>query len=183
MTASLFALTGEALQLQGRINAAAELLFSGDPAEVAAATGELEALISAEADNRKAVEAKADAWCWVIESIRARAAAQKEHAQRLKGLATDAEQRAEVLQDRLIGALQRVAPDETTWALPEHKITSRRVSSVEVDPELAPTDLPEEFQRVKTTYSVDKTALGAALKAGREVEGAQLVERRSWTIL
>jgi DNA repair exonuclease SbcCD ATPase subunit len=182
MTTTLFALTGEALTLQSRINNAAELLFSDDPAEVAEATAELEALINAEADNRKAVEAKADAWCWAIDHIRAQAASRAEHARRLTELAKAAEHQAEVLQDRLIGALQRVAPDETTWALPEHKITSRRSTVVELDPELLPVDLPEQFQRVKTVYSADKTALAAALKAGATIDGAQLVERRSWTI-
>lgn len=182
MTATLFALTGEALQLQGRINSAAELLFSEDPAEVAQATAELESLISAESDNRKAVEAKADAWCWVIDQLKAQAAARKQHAQRLAELAAAAEQQAEVLTDRLVGALQRVNPDETTWRLPEHTLSSRRVTSVEIDPELQPADLPEQFQRVKTTYSADKTALKAALAAGQEIDGAQLVERRSWTI-
>ena len=47
---------------------------------------------------------------------------------------------------------------------------------------MQPADLPEQFQRVKTTYSADKTALKAALAAGQEIDGAQLVERRSWTI-
>lgn len=182
MTTSLFDLTGEALRLQSQINAAAELLFSDDPADVAQATAELEALISAETDNRRAVEAKADSWCWVIDHLRAKAANRAEHARRLTELAKEADHQAEVLQDRLIGALQRVAPDETTWQLAEHKITSRRVTSVELDPELAATDLPEEFQRARTTYSADKTAIAAALKAGRTVEGAQLVERRSWKI-
>ena len=182
MTATLFDLTGDALQIQNRINQAAELLFSDDPAEVQAATAQLEALIDAEADNRKAVETKADAWCWAIDHIRAQAVARSEHARRLAELAKAAEHQAEVLQDRLIGALQRVAPDETAWKLTDHKITSRKVSSVELDPDLAAVDLPEEFQRVKTTYSADKTALAAALKAGREVEGAQLIERRSWKI-
>ena len=182
MTATLFALTGEALQLQGRINEAAELLFSDDPAEVAQATATLEALISAETDNRKAVEAKADAWCWVIDQLRAQAAARAAHAQRLKDLAAAAEQQAEVLQDRLVTALERVDPEATRWELPEHKLTSRRTTSVELDPELLPVDLPEQFQRVKTTYSADKAALAAALKQGQQIEGAALVERRSWKI-
>jgi hypothetical protein len=180
--ATLFDLTGEALQLQRQINESAELLFSDDPAEVAAATATLESLISAETDNRKAVEAKADAWCWVIDHIRAQAAARAAHAHRLKDLATAAEQQAEVLQDRLIHALQRVAPDETKWELPEHKLTSRKVTSVELDPDLQAADLPEQFQRVKTTYAADKTALAAALKTGAQIEGAALVERRSWSI-
>lgn len=182
MTASLFALTGEALQIQSRINQAAELLFSDDPAEVAEATSTLESLISAEADNRREVEAKADAWCWVIDHIRAQAATRADHARRLAELAIAAEHQAKVLQDRLIGALQRVAPDETTWKLADHKITSRKTTAVALDPELQAADLPDEFRRAKTTYSADKTALAAALKAGREVDGAHLVERRSWKI-
>jgi hypothetical protein len=42
--------------------------------------------------------------------------------------------------------------------------------------------LSEEFQRVKTTYSADKTALAAALKGGAQIEGVALIERRSWSI-
>ncbi|NBN88603.1 MAG: hypothetical protein EBV32_05910 [Proteobacteria bacterium] len=182
MTTTLFALTGEALTIQTRINTAAELLFSDDPAEVAQATAELEALINAEADNRKAVEAKADAWCWAIDHIRAQAITRAEHARRLTELAKAAEHQAEVLQDRLIGALQKVAPDETTWTLPAHKLTSRRSTAVELDPDLSPDDLPEQFRRTRTTTTADKTAIAAALKAGEIVPGAQLVEHRSWRI-
>ncbi len=182
MTVSLFDLTGEALQIQNRINQAAELLFSDDPAEVAASTAQLESLIDAETDNRKAVEAKADAWCWVIDHLRAQAAARAEHARRLSELAKAAEQQAEVLQDRLIGALQRVDPEATNWKLPDHTLTSRKTTSVELDPDVQPADLPEQFRRVKTTYSADKAAIKAALALGATVDGAVLVERRSWKI-
>ena len=182
MTATLFDLTGDALRLQARINAAAEGLFSEDPADVANATGQLESLISAEADNRRAVEAKADAWCWVIDHLRAQAVARAEHSRRLADLAKAAEHQAEVLQEQLISALQRVAPDETTWKLPDHKITSRKTTSVELDPDMQVLDLPEQYQRVKTTYTADKAAIKAALAGGEQIEGAQLVERRSWKI-
>jgi len=180
--ATLFDLTGDALRLQRQIDDAATDLFSDDPAVVAAATATLEGLISSESDNRRQVEAKADAWCWVIDHIRAQAAARAAHAQRLKDLATAAEQQAEVLQARLIQALQRVDPDSTKWELPEHKLTSRLTSSVQLDPDVQVADLPEQFQRVKTTYSADKTALAAALKAGAQIDGAALVHRRSWSI-
>jgi len=202
MTTTLFALTGEALTLQSRINTAAELLFSDDPAEVAQATAELEALINAEADNRKAVEAKADAWCWAIDHIRAQAIARAEHARRLTELAKAAEHQAEVLQDRLIGALQKVAPDETTWTLPEHKITSRKSTVVVVDCE--PENLPKQYQRIK--IEADKTGIKEAIKVAvaaakaaapddaaaakaaavatvKTVPGCSLVERRSWKIV
>jgi hypothetical protein len=177
--ATLFDLTGEALHLQRQINESAELLFSDDPDEAAAATAELEALIAFESGNRRALDAKADAWCWVIDHMRAQAAARAAHAQRLKDLAASAEQQADALQDRLIAALQKVAPDETTWELPEHKITSRKSTAVDV---VNAVDLPEQFQRVKTTITADKTALAAALKGGAQIEGASLVERRSWSI-
>ena len=179
---TLFDLTGEALHLQRQINESAELLFSDDPAEVAAATAELEALIAFESGNRRALESKADAWCWVIDVMRVQAAARSAHAQRLKDLATSAERQADALQEQLIAALQKVAPDETRWELPEHKITSRKSASVLLDPDLLPADLPEQFQRVKTTITADKTALAAALKGGTQIEGCSLVERRSWSI-
>ena len=177
---SLFELTGDALRLQRQINDAAQDLFSDDPDVVAAATATLESLISAEADNRQAVLAKADAWCWVIDQLRTQAAARVAHSKRLAELAAAAEQQAEVLQDRLVTALAKVDPDATKWELPEHKLTSRRATSVELTAEVA--DLPAEYQRVKTTYSADKTAIKAALALGAQIDGAALVERRSWSI-
>lgn len=182
MTASLYDLTGEALRFQARIDHAAEFLFSDDPAEVAQATADLEALITGEAQNRKALVEKADAWCWVIEHLQDQARAQREHSRRLAELAADAEHRAEVLRDRLTSALERIDPDATSWNLPEHKLSSRRTTSVELDPDVAPADLPDGLYRVKTTYQADKTAIKAALTAGQVVPGAQLVTRRSWSI-
>lgn len=178
--ATLFELTGEALTLQRQIDAAAELLFSDDPAEVAAAATTLEGLISAEGDNRRAVEAKADAWCWVIDQLRAQAKARAEHAQRLRDLAAAAEQQADVLQDRMIGVLSKVDPEATKWELPEHKLTSRFTSSVQLH--VKPADLDEPFRRTTVTVTADKTALAAALKAGITVPGVALVHRRSWSI-
>lgn len=180
--ATLFDLTSEALALQRQIDAAAELLLSDDPDEVAGGIADLESLINVELDNRKAIEAKADAWCWVIDHFRAQAATRAAHAQRLKDLATAADRQADVLQDKLIAALAKVAPDATKWELPEHRLTSRFTASVQIDPDVDPQDLPAGFVREKTTYSPDKTAIAAALKAGHEVPGAALVHRRNWII-
>jgi len=178
MTTTLYDLTVDALRLQQQIDEAATDLFSDDPAVVAAATATLEGLISAESDNKQAILAKADAWCWVIDSLRARHDARKARAQALAELAAADEQQADALQDRLIQALQKAIPDETSYQLPEHKITSRRTESVIVD---APAeDLPMEFARVKV--EANKAALKAALKAGEQIDGCTLVERRSWKI-
>jgi hypothetical protein len=182
MTTSLFALTSEATLLAARIDDTAERLFSEDPAEVAAATEALEALITAEAGNRAALTAKADAWCWVIDQLRAKADAQREHSQRLARMAEQAEHRAQVMQDQLVAALSRVDPAATKWELPAHKLTSRATTSVEIDPDVAPDDLPEQFRRTRTTTSADKTAIAAALKAGETVPGCALTTRRSWSI-
>lgn len=179
---TLYDLTGQALAFQRQIDAAAEGLLSDDPSDVAAATVQLEALITAEADNRRAVEAKADAWCWVIDHIRAQALTRKAHARRLAELAEEAEQQADSLRDRLVAALQKVDPHATTWKLTEHKITSRKTTSIEMDPDLQAVDLPVQYQRAKTTYTADKTALKAALQAGEVIDGVSLLERRSWSI-
>jgi len=180
MTTTLYDLTGDALRLQQQIDEAAADLFSDDPAVVAAATATLEGLISAESGNKQAILQKADAWCWVIDSLRARRDARKARAQALAELAAGDEQQADALQDRLVAALQKAIPDETSYQLPEHKITSRKVTAVDLAAEVA--DLPEQFQRVKTTYSADKTAIAAALKQGQQIDGCSLVERRSWSI-
>jgi DNA repair exonuclease SbcCD ATPase subunit len=179
---SLFDLTGQSLLLHSQINEIAELLFSENTEEAEQARCQLESLIAAESDNRKAVEAKADAWCWVIDHFRARAAAQAEHAQRLKNLAAEAEQRADLLQARLVAALSRIDPQATTWNLPEHRLTSRKSTAVELDPDLEPADLPDKYRRTSTTYSADKAAIKVALASGLKVKGATLVRRRSWTI-
>lgn len=182
MNPSLFALTSEATLLAARIDDTAERLFSDDPAEVSAATEALEQLITTEASNKQALAAKADAWCWVIDQLRAKADAQREHAKRLAAMADGAEHRAQVMQDQLVRALGHVDPNATRWELPSHKLTSRATQSVEIDPDITADDLPEQFRRTKTTTTADKTALAAALKAGATVPGAQLISRRSWSI-
>jgi DNA repair exonuclease SbcCD ATPase subunit len=182
MTKSLYSLSEEATRLEAQIREQAELLFSDDPTEADQARQQLEALLSDEADTREALQRKADAWCWVIDRARATAAERKAHAQRLAELAAADEAKADRLQDQLVSLLLRAQPDATSFELPDHKLTSRRSVAVELDPDLLPCDLPEAYQRSKTTVSADKTALKAALTAGATIPGAQLVERRSWRL-
>ena len=42
--------------------------------------------------------------------------------------------------------------------------------------------LDAEWLAVKTTSQPDKAAIKEALKAGRQISGAQLLPRRSWRI-
>jgi hypothetical protein len=180
--ASLFDLAGDAFRIEARIAEAAEGLISDDPATIEAATAELEALIAAEANNEAALLAKADAWCWAIERIRAQADARRSHSLRLKELADADERKAQSLQDKLINQLLFLAPDATSFNLPSHKLASRASQVVDLDADMEPGDFPEEYQREKTTVAVDKAAIKAALKAGTEIKGAELISRRSWSI-
>jgi hypothetical protein len=179
-TTTLFDLSSEAAALARRIDEAATDLLSDDPDEAAAAGVLLELLLQAEEDNRDALLAKADSYCWVINTIVARGQARLEHARRLKALAERDASAAEDLKDRLISALLRSDPAAVRFDLPRHHISSRKTTAVELDVE--PIDLPEEFQRRKITIEADKTALKDAIKAGVIVDGCQLVERRSWKL-
>lgn len=179
-TASLYDLTQEAIILETKIRQEAELLCSDDTTEARIARDELEYLLTRENDNKEALQRKADAWCWVIDRVRATAAERKAHAKRLTELAAADEKKADALQDHLIALLLRRQPDATTFELPDHKLTSRRSEAVELDAD--PADLPEQFQRVVTRIDADKTAIKVAIKAGATVPGAQLVTRRSWKI-
>ena len=59
------------------------------------------------------------------------------------------------------------------------EVTYRKSTKVEV---VDQGEIPTDYLRVKTTIEPDKTAIKAALKAGEEITGAQLVETQSMTI-
>jgi hypothetical protein len=182
MTESLYALSDETRRIEATIQFTVERLMSDDPDEAEEARVALESLLATEESTRAALATKADAWCWVIDRFRAQAADRKAHGRRLTELARADEMKADRLQDQLVALLLRVDPEATRFELPHHQLTSRRSAAVEIDPELLPIDLPEEFQRRITRVDPDKDAIKQALKSGREVPGAQLVERRSWRI-
>jgi hypothetical protein len=180
---SLYGLALTEQETQSRIAALAELLESDDADEQANAIKALEAELLAEEHVREALNAKADAYCWVVDQLRGQAAWRKEQSRRLAELAAADEAKAERLQNTLVRVLSALQPDSTSFELPSHRISSRRSTVAECqDSEQEPLDLPEQFVRVKHTYSADKTAIKEALKAGQEVPGWGLVERRSWRI-
>jgi hypothetical protein len=175
---SLWALTEEARRLAAEIEELAQGLYGDDAEEAALAVVGLEDALLREAQNRDAFRKKADGYCYVISQLRGQAHWRQEEARRLQGLAEDDHERAQRLEDLLIRVMTSLAPDETSFELPSHRISSRRSEAVEVDED----ELPDAFMRSKTTLSPDRTEIKAALKAGQEVPGARLVERRSWKI-
>jgi len=179
---NLYALTGEAYRLEAAIAEAAEGLVSDDLDVVAASVADLEALLAAGEGTKEALQAKADAWCWVISRLRDQAITRREHSARLVLLAQTDERKADAMLERLTDQLLFLSPGGTKFDLPSHQLRSTKVTTVEIDDDLLPEDLPAEYQRSKTTTQIDRVALKAALKGGAVVKGASLLEHRSWRL-
>lgn len=84
------------------------------------------------------------------------------------------ENKAARLKDYLLSCLEQtgVKTVETTKA----KVSTRKSEYVEIT---NAQKLQPEFINIKTTETVDKTAIKKAIKAGEEVTGAELLERYS----
>ena len=176
---SLWQLGIEAQELTTAIGQLAEQLEADDPEQRALALAELEAALLAEEGNKAALAAKADATCWVIEHLRGQAAYRQQQAKRLSALAAGDTSRADALEESLIFVLTQLQPKSTRFSFPNHEISSRKSSAVVIDDEQA---LDSEWLTVITTSKPDKNAIKEALKAGRQITGAQLLSRRSWRI-
>ena len=178
-TGSLWQLGIEAQELTTAIGLLAEQLETDDEGIRAKALAELEAALLAEEGNKQSLAAKADATCWVIEHLRGQAAYRQQQAKRLTDLSRTDASRADALEDSLVLVLTRLQPSATRFSFPNHELSSRRSSAVVIDDEQA---LDPEWLTVITTSKPDKNAIKEALKAGRQITGAQLLNRRSWRI-
>jgi len=176
---SLWQLGIEAQVLTAAIGQLAEQLEADDEESRAQALAELEAALLAEEGNKKALAAKADATCWVIEHLRGQAAYRQQQAKRLTELSRSDAGRADALEESLVLVLTRLQPSATRFSFPNHELSSRKSQAVEIDDELA---LDPEWLTVTTTSKPDKNGIKEALKAGRLIPGAQLISRRSWRI-
>jgi hypothetical protein len=175
---SLWQLGIEAQELTTAIGQLAEQLEADDDTR-AQALAELEAALLAEEHNKTALAAKADATCWVIEHLRGQAAYRQQQAKRLTELSRSDASRADALEESLVLVLTRLQPSATRFSFPNHELSSRKSQAVEIYDEEA---LAPEWLAVTTTSKPDKAAIKEALKAGRHIEGAQLLSRRSWRI-
>jgi hypothetical protein len=176
---SLWQLGVEAQELNSRIAALALMLDDEDEVIRASAIEELEGLLEADSTSKAALERKGDAYCWVIENLRAQASYRKQQADRLKTLALADEERAQRLEEALVTVLTRLQPEAKEFTLPAHQLRSRRSEAVEIEDEEL---LPRDLVRVKTSTSPDKTEIKKRIKAGDAIPGARLENRVSWTI-
>ncbi len=175
---SLWQLGIEAQELISAIGKLAEQLEADDDTR-ALALAELEAALLAEEGNKRALAAKADATCWVIEHLRGQAGYRQQQAKRLTELSRSDADRADALEESLVLVLTRLQPTATRFSFPNHELSSRKSQSVEIDDEEV---LDPQWLSFTTTSKPDKAAIKEALKAGREIPGAQLISRRSWRI-
>jgi hypothetical protein len=178
-SSSLWHLGIEAQELTSRIARLAEQLEAGEPEEQQAAIASLEEALLIEEGNREALARKADATCWVIDHLRAQGGYRQQQAKRLVELAKGDQRRADALETTLVFVLTRLQPGATRFSFPHHELTSRRSEAVEISAE---EDLAPEWLRITTATAPDKGAIKAALKAGQQIPGAQLVTRRNWSI-
>jgi hypothetical protein len=176
---SLWQLGIEAQELTIAVGQLAEQLEADDPEQHASALAELEAALLAEEGNKAALAAKADATCWVIEHLRGQAAYRQQQAKRLSDLSRCDARRADALEESLVFVLTQLQPNSTRFSFPDHEVTSRKSQAVVIDDENA---LDAEWLTFSTTSKPDKNAIKEALKAGRQITGAQLLSRRSWRI-
>ena len=176
---SLWQLGIESQELTTAIAQLAERLETDEPDERQQVLGELEAALLADEGNKAAIAAKADATCWVIEHLRGQATYRSQQAKRLSDLARSDAGRADALEESLIFVLTQLQPAATRFSFPDHELSSRKSQAVVIDDEQA---LDPEWLAIKTTSQPDKAAIKEALKAGRQITGAQLLTRRSWRI-
>jgi len=176
---SLWQLGIEAQELTTAIGQLAEQLEADDEDTRAHALAELEAALLAEEGNKQALSAKADATCWVIEHLRGQAAYRQQQSKRLIELARSDAGRADALEESLVFVLTQLQPAATRFSFPNYELSSRKSTAVVIDDEEA---LDSEWLTVTTTSKPDKNAIKEALKAGRQITGAQLLNRRSWRI-
>ena len=115
----------------------------------------------------------------MIEHLRGQAAYRQQQSKRLAALAAGDTSRADALEESLIFVLTQLQPKSTRFSFPNHELSSRKSQAVVIDDEQA---LDPEWLAVTTTTKPDKAAIKEALKAGRQIEGAQLLARRSWRI-
>lgn len=140
--------------------------FDEETGEVLFDESDLDAL---EAERAEKLEACA---CYT-KSVEAEAAAIKAEIDALKERLDAKNRKAERMRDYM--ARSMLASGETKFETARCALSFRKSEAVE----LTGDALPAEFVKVKTTETVDKTAIKKAIKAGKTVAGAVLVERKN----
>jgi translation elongation factor EF-1beta len=143
--------------------------------EVGELTPELETAL---AINEQELQVKAVAYAYVIKDAEANTEAIDNEIARLTALKQAEKRKAEKLKDAISNAMQFYGLNEVKTAT--IKLSFRKSEAVVCDTD---TDLPDEFIRVvPEKRSPDLTAIKAAIKEGREVQGYHIETRSNLQI-
>lgn len=116
---------------------------------------------------------KLEAYGLVIKNYTAEIEAIKQEQANLTARRTAKEKHVERLKKAITNSM--VMFNQPKFETAKVAFSFRKTSSVEVDMDT----LDKEFIREKVEYSADKTAIKNAIKAGKLVEGAQIVEKQA----
>lgn len=116
---------------------------------------------------------KLEAYGLVIKNYEAEVQAIKQEQANLTARRQSKEKQVERLKKAITNSL--VAFNQPKFETAKVAFSFRKTSSVEVDMDI----LDKEFIREKVEYSADKTAIKNAIKAGKVVEGAQIIEKQA----
>jgi len=155
---------------QSLFNIQSEYLALASALEQGEVTPEIEQQL---AITEQALQTKAVGYAHIIREAEANIAAMKEEIARIQGLLKAEQNKVDRLETAISNAMQMFGVHEVKTPLV--RLSFRRSEAVVGDDD-AP--LPDEFVRVvPEKRSPDLTAIKAAIKEGREVEGYRIEER------
>ena len=117
------------------------------------------------------LQAKAIDYCYVIKNLEADSEAIDNEIKRLKAMKEAKDNTIDRLKEAVRNAMLASGIDKIESSL--FKLSLRRSEAVEV---VNIDQLPESLTTVKKTVSADKLKIKEAIKAGQNVEGANLIE-------
>lgn len=161
---SLYSLTDECRNLYDALMASAD-----------EETGEVDiSLVNALAERQEAWEDKAVAVACVYRSLDEDAARVGREIERLTAMKKRLERERDRVKEGLSAAFTALGVEKVKGMYAD--ISFRASEQTIIDNADA---VPEEYMTVKTTYTPNKTAIKEAIKAGKEVPGAHLEQRKN----
>ena len=161
---SLYSLTDECRNLYDALMASAD-----------EETGEVDiSLVNALAERQEAWEDKAVAVACVYRSLDEDAARVGREIERLTAMKKRLERERDRVKEGLANACNALGVEKVKGMYAD--ISFRASEQTVIDNADA---VPEEYMTVKTTYTPNKTAIKEAIKAGKEVPGAHLEQKKN----
>lgn len=161
---SLYSLTDECRNLYDALMASAD-----------EETGEVDiSLVNALAERQEAWEDKAVAVACVYRSLDEDAARVGREIERLTAMKKRLERERDRVKEGLSAAFTALGVEKVKGMYAD--ISFRASEQTVIDNADA---VPEEYMTVKTTYTPNKTAIKEAIKAGKEVPGAHLEQKKN----